>query len=271
MKSVILKLAASAAIIVGASPFASAADLPAKAPAAVYPVQAPITNWTGFYIGAHVGSGWGTSSADLSLDQFSALAGTPISGNLALGSTSVNGVLYGGQLGYNWQLGWVVLGIEGSISGADIDGSAACIAVIPCSSKTDMIATVTGRIGGLMIGNNLLGYIKGGWAWKDTEYNLGTGVSFGGTSVSLAATNSDTRTGYVVGAGLEYNFAPNWSGFIEYNYMDFGRDDLAFNVNITAPGTNFNTTVTSSVDDRLHVIKAGVNYKFWGGGGRWGY
>ena len=261
MKSVFLKLAASAAIIVGASQVASAADLPAKAPA-VYPVHAPVMNWTGLYIGGHVGSGWGTVSSDLGLAQLGLLGG----GTLAVGSGNVNGVLYGGQLGYNWQIGGWVVGIEGSISGADIDGSAACLATIPCSSKTNMIATVTGRIGGLMIGSNLLGYVKGGWAWKDTDYDL----NFSTAGASIVASASETRSGYVVGAGFEYNFSPNWTGFIEYNYMDFGRDDIAFNV-ATTPALGFPATITSGIDDRLHVLKAGVNYKFWGGGGRWGY
>lgn len=242
------KLVAATATLLGAMQFAGAADLPVKAPAAAY-APAPVFSWTGLYIGGHLGAGWGTVDSQLPLDQIGG------AGVLSLANGNVNGFLGGGQLGYNYQMGWVVVGVEGSFSGADIDGTAPCLGGIgTCASKTNWIATATGRIGGL-VGNNILAYVKGGGAWKDTDYSLALPVGL------LSASTTETRSGWLLGAGAEYAFAPNWSGFIEYNYMDFGRDSIAFPVSTPLLGT---ASVTSNIDDRLHVIKAGVNYRFGG-------
>lgn len=160
-----------------------------------------------------------------------------------------SGFLGGGQLGYNWQTGWVVWGVEGDFDGTDIKGNAACF---PCSTHTHWLATVSGRVGGVVL-DRILAYVKGGGAWKDTNYSATDqfGINFPpGTTTSTTT----TRSGWLVGLGVEYAFTNNWSGFIEYDYMDFGTDTINF---VTPAGT-----FGASITDKLSEVKGGLNYKF---------
>lgn len=95
--------------------------------------------------------------------------------------------------------------------------------------------------------NNWLFYAKGGAAWANDEFLYSRAGFAGGVG--------ETRTGWTVGAGVEVGFAPNWSAKLEYNYMDFGNDRASF-----GPTDAFN------IDQQMHVVKAGINYRFgWGG------
>ena len=150
------------------------------------------------------------------------------------------------QAGYDWQFApnWV-LGVEGQyswLSGTNSSVSwGAPGAVFTYSDNQRGLASVTGRLG-YTWGPALL-YVKGGWAYADYSSSL----TFNNVGVAI---NSKTD-GYTVGGGLEYLFAPNWSGKIEYQYYDFGNVDL---------GNGF------SAKNDEHVVKAGLNYRFnWGG------
>jgi len=226
MKKILL--ATAALIALGAAP-ALAADLGArvytKAPPA--PIAA-VYDWTGFYVGGHVGYGWADQDWALT-------AGAP------LGSHSSDGFLGGLQAGYNVQFNQIVVGVEGDISWADLNGAGVCGAAGLCSTSTDWLATVTGRLGYAF--DNALLYGKGGVAFAGNDYAETAGPG----------TASETKTGWTVGVGLEYAFAPNWSTKVEYNYMDFGTDGLIFSDG--AP---------ISVDQTANVVKFGINYKFGG-------
>ena len=193
MKKILL---ASVAIIgLSAIVPAQAADLAArpytKAPAYM---PAPIYNWTGFYIGGHVGGAFGGDDN-------------------AVAPNGTDGVFMGGvQVGYDTQFSpnWV-FGLEANYSFLDTNGD-------PFVNRG--LGSVTGRLGYTWGGPALL-YVKGGYAWADTRNTGG----FGG------GTFSDThigRDGYTVGAGLEYLFTQNWSGKIEYQYYDFGHTTAIF-------------------------------------------
>src|SRR5262249_51067999 len=139
---------------------AMAADLPVKAPAMI---AAPAFSWTGFYIGAHVGYGWGT------------IESTNVNGNAPFPpgsshSTDVNGILGGVQAGYNYQFApnWVA-GLEGEFSWSGIDGNSTEASVVPGFTttrldsghdKVNWLATATGRLG--YAAGNWLWYVKGG-------------------------------------------------------------------------------------------------------------
>jgi len=228
---------------------AIAADLPAKAP-----VYAAPFSWTGFYVGAHVGWGWGTGkwSNDCMLD---ALGACRIEkGPEPASSYSLNGFLGGGQIGYNWQSGWAVFGVEADASGTDIKGSGDCIRGRQCISKIDALGTITGRFGGAV--DHALVYVKGGSAWArrhDTVSVLGDedDASF------ISQSWSQTKWGWTVGGGVEYAFAPNWSGKIEHNFLDFGKDTVA----LREP---FLLWVQADVQQVIHTVKLGVNYRFGG-------
>jgi outer membrane immunogenic protein len=219
----------TAAVLISASA-ASAADLAARpyTKAPVYAPPAAVYNWTGFYIGGHVGGAFGG-------DNNIAAPGFTGNGN--------DGVFMGGvQVGYDTQFApnWV-FGLEANYSFLDTNGD-------PFVNRG--LGSVTGRLGYTWGGPALL-YVKGGYAWADTRNTGG----FGG------GTFSDThigRDGYTVGAGLEYLFTQNWSGKIEYQYYDFGHTTATFTDalgNITAVGFR----------NDEHTIKVGLNYRFnWG-------
>jgi outer membrane immunogenic protein len=235
MKKVLLTGVAFAAFACGP---ALAADMPVrrgmpvKAPPG--PVVSPIYNWSGMYVGAHVGAGWGDKC-------FSESAVTD-------GCHEADGWLGGGQIGYNWQSGNVVFGFEFSGSIADISGSHTSL-IDPSSVYNSEISSVfmlTGRVGYAF--DRLLAYVTGGGAWvrDKTEYAL-VGVA--------SDTVKQTRSGWTIGAGLEYAFTPNWSVAAQYNYIDLGEKDVSF------PLAGF----TAHAEQDLHLATVRLNYRFGGG------
>ena len=253
MKRFAIGLVAVMGISGGLDRIAQAADLPMKAPAMIA-AAAPMS-WTGFYVGGHIGWGWGTKEWSNSCDAV---------GNLGCFSPTVvarstaSGFLGGVQAGYNYQINTLVLGVEGDFSWADVSVTSTCFGGIStCSSKADWFGTLAGRIGGTV--GPALFYAKGGAAWVHDKYaencptcSLGSPVTWDG---------GQTRAGWMVGAGIEYAFARNWSAKIEYDFMDFGTTSVrmtdlpvAFPIRPTA----YNVDILQ----RVNVVKAGVNYRF---------
>ena len=230
-------LATVALALVGAAAPALAADLGArpyyqKAPA----YAAPIYNWTGFYIGGHLG---GAFSSD---NNFS---------GLSTGNNSNGRFLGGIQGGYDYQFSPnFVLGVEGQYSWLSGNVGAVFPGSFAYTNNQRGLGSITGRVG-YTWGPGLV-YVKGGYAYSDNSES----VTFFGTPVAFA-TNGDHSNGWTVGLGVEYMFAPNWSAKAEYMYYNFG--DARF----TAPAALI-PTGTFTTDD--HVIKAGVNYRFNLGG-----
>jgi outer membrane immunogenic protein len=260
-KTVMRNLASAIAVagVLASASVASAADMAIrKAPP---PPPPPVWSWTGFYIGGHVGAGWATTEA--TLDSVTITAGglgpLGIAGlGIPISQTQSNGFLGGIQGGYNWQIGpSVVIGVEADISWTDIKGSSPCIVVFSCNTDHGWVATVAGRLG--MTYDRALFYVKGGVAWADTDYSATLNIP-GVVAVNLS--NSDTRIGALFGTGIEYAFTPNWTAKVEYNYIDFGSDSYNFPLNIANIVTvNFGT----NINERMHLVKAGLNYKFGGG------
>jgi outer membrane immunogenic protein len=222
---------------------ASAADLQRPVYKAT-PVVAAY-NWSGFYLGGHIGYGWGDASA----------TPTGIVG-LLIGpfDGSHDGFLAGGTLGMNYQSGNIVLGLEGEWTWSNIDGSSTAMLVfgVPGAVGTysnNWIATVAGRVG--VAFDTVLVYGKAGIAWANNDYAVTT-INF----APYASTISETETGWLVGLGVEWAFAPNWTMKIEGNYMDFGRTNHAF-----APVGGF-LPINSDIDSHIGTVKLGVNYRF---------
>ena len=211
---------------------ALAADLPVrKAPPA--PVYVPY-NWNGWYVGAHVGYGWGDK--DWSDPLFIV---TP------LGSFNhdFNGWLLGLQMGWNYQSGNWLFGIEGDWAWTNIDGGGTDIAAFNFHADVDWLATLTARVG--ITNDRWLWYLKGGGAWAKESFSVNFGPSF---------SHSDTRSGWLLGVGVEYAWGGNWTSKLEYNYIDFGDR----NVSLLGLGA-------ASIDQKVHIVKVGMNYKFdWG-------
>ena len=219
----------------GATAPALSADLGArpyynKAAAPVY--AAPLYNWTGFYIGGHIGGAFASSS------NFNSLVLSDYSARL----------LGGVQAGADWQFApnWVI-GVEGQYSWL---GKNALNASFPggyvYNNDQRGLGSITGRVG-YTWGPGLV-YVKGGYAYSDNRESL----ALAGVPVAFTL-DKNHRSGYTVGAGVEYMFAPNWSAKAEYMYYDFGSARF-----VTPPVL----VPYGSFHNDEHTLKIGVNYRF---------
>ena len=200
---------------------------------------APPFSWSGFYIGAHVGGA--KVERCLSFDLFDAEA-----------CVDRTGWLGGGQIGYNWQAGQVVLGVEFSGSLSDLGGGGNA-AVLPGGLCFELdgksLLMLTGRLG--WAADRALFYVTGGAASVRANVNL-----FAPPGVCLSEV-SLTRTGWTFGVGAEYAFTPNWSFAAQYNWIDLGDRDVNFAL---FPG------LAGNVDQTFHVFTLRMNYRFGGYG-----
>ena len=195
-------------------------------------------NWTGFYIGGNLGGAWASSTLT---DNFS---GASFTGNHS-------GFIGGGQIGYNWQVApQFVLGVEWMIDGTSISKSSNTVTIfngdiLQGSASTDWISTLAARFG--YAANNLLYYGKAGGGWVQnsaTVTDLTTGASL---------SNSNTNSGWLLGAGIEYGWTPNWTVKLEYDYLGLN--------NWTRSSPLFvGDTVTLS--RHIDMFTVGANYKF---------
>ena len=232
------KLFSLTAVLASLSTLAVAADLP---PRPVYKAPAAVVaqTWTGIYVGGHAGYGRNRfRSVDLVLGEET--------------SETIDGFVGGGQVGANYQIGSIVLGVEGEYSYARLKqttddplgagGSA--------TFRNDYFATAGGRLGYAMNMNRTLVYAKGGAAWTQDKFDL---VDATGT-----ATGRWNRTGWFVGGGVEWMLMGNWTAKIEYDYLRFGAID-------EAPATTGGIAANpASVKLETHIVKAGINYLFRG-------
>jgi outer membrane immunogenic protein len=253
-------LVAAGLVAIGLSS-ASAADLAVKAPYAAAP--SPLWDWTGFYAGAHVGAGWGTTESRLTSIAGPGVPATAV--DIPIAQNDRSGFLGGGQIGYNYQSGWTVFGIQADIAGVDVKGTTPCLTLLSCRAKSDWLATATGRIGGVVSDKTLV-YAKGGAAWLNTTHSVtipaGGGLGgLGGLGVGTTSSTENTSFGWLVGAGVEYAFSPNWSTFVEYDYMEF--DTKKATLDLSALG-GAGTTADVAFKNKLSIAKIGINYKFGG-------
>jgi outer membrane immunogenic protein len=195
---------------VAVSSGAQAADLPLKAIRA--PAYVPAASWAGPYIGVHVGAAWQQAQVRDSYDN---------------GTATDNGIMGGGQAGYNWQDGNFVYGIE--VDGSGLDGSPDnTFFADPYHgndvqrSKIEWLVTLRGRMG-LAVGNTMA-YATGGLAIGGVKTEFGLDGSC--THCNIVS-NNDTRVGWVVGGGIEHMFNPNWTVGLEGLFVDLGDQTLS--------------------------------------------
>jgi outer membrane immunogenic protein len=205
---------------------AAAADLPPgaapyyKAPAFVPPPYI----WSGFYIGINGGGGFGSSTWD------------------SAGGFNTSGGVVGGTIGYNYQVGPAVLGVEGDIDWSGIKGTttnAGCPA--GCTTSDSWLSTVRGRLG--YAAGRFMPYVTAGGAFGNIN-----------ASTPGLAGGSATNAGWTVGAGLEFAIAGHWTAKAEYLFVDLGN----FNC-----GTGcFPGAATDNVSFAENLIRGGINYRF---------
>jgi opacity protein-like surface antigen len=232
---------------------AAYARMPTKGP----PIAAAPMNWTGFYIGGHVGGGW-------SDDRWSDPFGSSLSGRGGIDVAGFGdkihaaGPLVGGQVGINWQNGQWVFGVVADANATDIRGENTCfsgIGGINCQRIVNSLGTVAGRVG--FAWDRSLIYAKGGSAWTNTTYNLN-----GDTAILVLGTGTTAvnKWGWTVGAGIEYAVTDNWTTQLEWNHIDVSSVTVPF------PTVAMINTQNISVAQSINLIKLGVNYKFnWAG------
>ncbi|MBN8943452.1 MAG: porin family protein [Rhizobiales bacterium] len=232
---------------------AGAADLGARRVAVPAAILAPAFDWTGFYLGAHIGYGFGsTRHVALNIDAFDgALLGETI-------RSSPRGVLGGIHFGYNWQSGNLLAGLEAELGYSGVTGSRIGSNVqgdVYGSTRYGFTAFVGPRLG--FVADRALFYVKGGLAVA-TIRNIAADLDGGNTVMDPTATSQVTRTraGWAIGGGVEYAFAPNWSARLEYLYSNFG----------SFTSSDLNGGLYRHTND-VHAVKLGVSYLFRTGPG----
>ena len=231
-----------------------------KAPVAIVAAY----NWTGFYAGVHAGYGWGSGDTSIGLtDVAGVLQAAAALGIFPLGySYDRDGYVAGGQIGYNFQSGRLVWGVEADISATGIDGSATVTTNVigfafpntsSVSQNMNWFGTVRGRFGVTV--NNWLFFGTGGLAYGNVKYTYRqTNAPLGG--INIFGTDSNVEIGWTVGGGIEYGFGP-WSVKGEYLYYDLGDTTFSVPQNLV-PTALFNP----NFENRGSIVRAGVNYRF---------
>ncbi len=239
------------------------------------------TGWAGFYIGAHGGYAWGDPSLDFDPSQVPLPDGGHISGFAPASpftlSATPKGAFGGLQVGYNWQLGRTVFGIETDASLAIAGGQRAeadftnkfrqfgakslTIGNVSLESRLRAFGTVRGRLG--YASQNVLVYATGGLAWERIENTVTAAAETtqdGDGSVDVIGKFNNSKTlretafGYAVGGGLEVALDAHWSARGEYMFLGF--PDHRQTLNEVSPAT----TLSSGLD--LHIVRAGLSYRF---------
>lgn len=207
-----------------------AADMPLKAPTQI----AKVTNWAGWYVGIEGGGDWGSFSQTNTIS------------HVSLGSFSQKGGLVGGTVGYNWQSGILVYGLETDLSWTNLSGTQKCGPTRTNICTTDMraIGTARARVGATVLPNTIA-YVTGGLAYADIHATRDVG-----------ATDSDNwRATWTVGAGAEMMIFPRWSIKAEYLYADFPGTATTYMVKATS-------TPVAATERNVHILRAGLNWHF---------
>jgi outer membrane immunogenic protein len=260
-------------IVAGLASGAYAADLPLKAAA---PVPAPVPTWTGFYLGAN--GGWGSSNSfnptTTIVDTGAGILAAPA---LVMPGSRTNGAVFGGQVGYNWQVSSWVFGVEGDVDGTNLNGTSSTLVngfqgAGPASGgatqtfKTEWIASARGRVG-YAWGPNLF-YATGGGAWERIAMSgtafVNASPNFGAPLNTAATFMSSTKSGWVAGLGFERLISPNWTVRAEYLHYGFSG---SFTDVVVSPVTGIGagaaaTIIQSWAVNNVEVVRVGANYKF---------
>lgn len=223
---------ATAATLALASLTTFAADLPQRPEYKAPVMVAPVAPWTGCYIGADLGAGWGEGK----------ISSTTNANSVSKSSNAK--FVAGGQIGCDYQVGAWVFGIRNLTNWADLSNSRTFANGNRAELTSNWFDLLTGRVGYTVQPNWLL-YFQGGGAYRQAtvkEYNAA------GTQIGQISNN---KTGWTVGAGSEYKFAPHWSVFAEYNYVDFGTTTK-----------NLPSGIAVNVKGQASLALFGVNYRF---------
>ena len=245
MRLIASGLIAAAGLSVAIGQVALAADLPQRPVYNPPPVAvaAPVPTWTGCYVGGNAGIAFGRAQI------------TELNSGAGVSATN-SGFAGGGQIGCDYQFaGGFVVGVRDMFDATSLKSSGT-FATGPfaggvANSNTQWFNTATARIGYAVVPAGLI-YLQGGGAWSRTNQN----VTVGGIQSAQLANN---KGGYVFGGGYEHKFAPNWSAFLEYNYLNFGTNN---GTAVVAGGACPAVGCPVSLQKDMQTVLVGVNYRF---------
>jgi len=224
-----------------AMPGAQAADMPIKAPRYIEPAA----SWAGWYIGAHAGAAWQKSDVNSDATFLDLDSKSLIPFNSA--SISKTGFIGGGQIGYNWQHGNFVFGIEADGSGLSGRASATVGSdAATFKSRIDWLSTVRGRFG-LAVGDTMA-YMTAGVAFGGVKNSV---TIFPGSLNEATYSSSKTKTGWAVGGGVEHMLSRNWTIGLEGLFVDLGRSTI-----------NIDPVNSFQFNNQVIIGRLKVNYKF---------
>ena len=289
------KLLLSSAALAAMSVAAFGADLPARgaavAPAPMY--AAPMFTWSGFYVGLNAGAAFQSDKNRADSVTYTGVGPVPgyvdtINAQLAAvprRNGDDTGFTGGAQIGYNWQFGALVVGIEadinamsrgdrsGNYSVANIGGSGDRLDVYEGRRGSNWFGTLRPRVGYAF--DRTMIYVTGGLAYSGNGGNRGgfadvVTPGVGGGPDVIQATYSDNRRsssnwGYAIGGGVEHAFSNNWTAKLEYLYVDLDRGNRG-NYTTTSLNPTYNTLTgrRGAEENGFHVVRVGLNYKFGG-------
>ena len=242
-------------LLAGAPFGALAADLPpapapVRAPAAYIPPP-PVFSWTGFYIGGNVGAGWGRGEINDTV------------GFVNFATSNNASFIGGGQIGGNYQIGAFVIGAEAQFDWFANNSNSGPGVFLPAVGQTIRVSandrwvtTLAARAGWAV--DTVLLYVKGGGGWVGAGNFAVTNVN---TGAAVALSNSNSNTGWLVGAGVEWAFLPHWTVKAEYDFLGLSNNSWTVAVP-TAVGTFADTFSTR--DRNVQMFTVGVNYLFNG-------
>ena len=259
-----MRILISTVALVACTSLANAADLggPYGDSLKDDPYVAAAPSWTGLYVGAHVGYGWGEWDGRLATEgaDSDAIWANPNK------SIDGDGWLGGGQIGFNLQRGSIVFGLEADASWSDVNGSGSFVTdgtaidddvyTWDVDAELEYFGTVRGRLGFLPTPRLLL-YATGGYAWGKTNMSMVTSHENAPQQVAPHVTGSgsisETHHGWAAGAGGEFMLTENWTGRAEWLHVDLGE---------TSSKAIANGTDSFPADLTFDVFRVGVNYKF---------
>lgn len=242
--SKVITLLQSAAIVALTAGSALAADLPRRTEAPLAPVYAaPIFTWTGFYVGLNAGAAINDSKYNWS----------GFFNNYGQSGVAFTG---GGQIGYNWQTGPLVLGLETDINYRGSSSNNNAWGLGGSNSGSGYFGTVRGRLGYAI--DRLMIYGTGGLAYGNANFPTNVlGVdNFGTPRFFVGNNNNGTRLGWTLGAGAEYALNPHWSVKAEYLYVDLGKSTVGYVDAFSG------LPVSMQARNSDHIVRAGLNYRF---------
>lgn len=236
-----MRFAVSAIALIASAGLASAADLggPSYGGSLKDDYVAPVAHsWSGLYIGANVGHAWGDIKFRDVIHNDEPQDGT--------GKLEPDGWFGGGQIGFNFQSGQAILGIEADLQGADVsDHFVVGGGNVRVGADLNYFGTVRGRLGVAL--DRVMPYVTGGFAWGHVDVH-------GRAANDAIIKDSATHTGWVIGGGLELALDSNWSLKGEYLYYDLGKEKYSFAAD----------EISGNADLTFHTFRIGVNYKFGG-------